>query len=66
MNTRIEEASDNSMIEMLKKPYKGVVYIVMLSDDHYDDVIAAFDNPDDAEKHCEGIDSYYIVRTYVR
>lgn len=66
MNTRIEDASDNSMIEMLKKPYKGIVYIVMHSDDHYDDVVTAFEKLEDAEKHCENIDSYYIVRTYVR
>lgn len=66
MNTRIENASENSTLEKLKIPYKGIVYIVMYSDDHYDDVVTAFDNLADAEKYCEGIDRYYIVRTYVR
>lgn len=42
------------------KEKKGVVYIVMCSDDHYDDVVTVFSNLDDAMKYCEGEDRLYI------
>lgn len=43
-----------------KKEVKGVVYIVMRSEEHSDDVATVFFDLEDAKKYCEGEDSLYI------
>lgn len=66
MDIRIEEASANSAIEMLNKPYKHIVYVVMHSDMHYDDVTTAFEDLEDAKEWIEDDESAYIVKTYMQ
>ena len=66
MDIRIEGASKNSTIEMLNKPYKSVVYVVMHSDAHYDDVITAFADLEEAKKWIGDNEDAYIVKTYVQ
>jgi len=42
------------------KEKKGVVYIVMRSDDHYDDVVTVFFDLEDAERYCGDEENLYI------
>lgn len=44
-----------------KKEIKGVVYIVMRSEAHYDDVVTVFFSLEDAKKYCNGDDDLYII-----
>lgn len=62
MSARIEENNhiDNTPIPG-KKEVKGVVYIVMRSDAHYDDVVTVFSSLEDAKKYCNGDDDLYII-----
>lgn len=62
MSARIEENNhiDNTPIPG-KKEVKGVVYIVMRSDAHYDDVVTVFFSLEDAKKYCNGDDDLYII-----
>lgn len=62
MSTKIEENRhiDNTPIPG-KKEVKGIVYIVMRSDAHYDDVVTVFFSLEDAKKYCSGDDDLYII-----
>lgn len=66
MDIRIEEASINSTIKVLNKPYKSVVYVVMHSDMHYDNITTAFADLEDAKKWIGDDECAYIVKTYVQ
>lgn len=53
MSTKIEENNHiGNMPIPGKKEIKGIVYIVMRSDDHYDDVETVFFDIEDAKKYC--------------
>jgi len=43
-----------------KKEAKGVVYIVLKSEDHYDDVVTVFSRLDDAMEYCAGKERFHI------
>lgn len=62
---RIEEADYNSTIDILNKPYKSVIFVVTHSYEHYDSVVTAFADKEDAEKFCADNECHHIVKTYI-
>ena len=43
-----------------RKEKKGVVYIVMRSEDHYDDVVTVFFDLEEAKRYCDDQERLYI------
>lgn len=43
-----------------RKEKKGVVYIVMRSEDHYDDVVTVFFDLEEAKRYCDDRERLYI------
>lgn len=42
------------------KEKKGVVYIVMRSEDHYDDIVTVFFDLEEAKRYCDDEERLYI------
>lgn len=66
MSVRIVENDDISNTPIPgKKEVKGVVYIVMYGDMHYDSVVTVYYSLEDAKRYCGDSEDYYIVESNV-
>lgn len=66
MDVRVEKNCNLGNVQIPnKKERKAIVYAVMRSEAHSDELVTCFFSLDDAVEYCKGKDNYYVIDSNV-